>query len=64
MTKRDDCCLRVEYGIWQIFNKGVTELDALHLGFIVADKDEIGSTEKVMIDVRYSEMTKEQQKIR
>jgi hypothetical protein len=64
MTKRDGCCLRVGYGFWQIFNKGEMALDALHLGFIVGEKDEIVVYGESKDNVRYSKRTKEQQKIR
>ena len=43
---------------WQIFNKGITALDSLHLDFIVVEKDDFVSTGKVMIDARYFKRTK------
>ena len=47
---------------WQIFNKGITALDSLHLDFIVVEKDDFVSTGKVMIDARYFKRTKSKRK--
>jgi hypothetical protein len=64
MTEGDNCYLRVEYAFWQIFNKVAMALDALHLGFIVGEKDEIVVYGERNDRCEIFQKTKEQQKMR